>query len=88
MPPVETTIQAEPTLKPGADAPVAAPAQKFARETHTVTHATATTKDAAQLIPGNQQRQMAVVVGLYAILVSGALWASLNLLRWFWHQLL
>jgi hypothetical protein len=36
----------------------------------------------------NSPTRIYLTVGLYGLLFFGALWASLNLLHWFWHRLL
>jgi len=39
-------------------------------------------------VPQFSARQLYFTVGLYGILLSSALWASINVLNWVWHKLL
>jgi hypothetical protein len=40
------------------------------------------------VLPQFSVRQVYITVGLYGILLSSALWASVNVLQWVWHKLL
>lgn len=42
----------------------------------------------AMALPQFSVRQVYFTVGLYGILLSSALWASVNILQWIWHKLL
>ena len=39
-------------------------------------------------VPQFSARQLYLTAGLYGILLSSALWASINVLNWVWHKLL
>jgi hypothetical protein len=44
--------------------------------------------ESALALPQFSARQVYLKVGLYGILLSSALWASVNGLNWIWHKLL
>jgi len=89
MPLAETILDTELEQESGSKASVTALAQKSARVPHSDTHTPASSVDATPSAHLNPlARHGAAILGLYAILISGGLWASVNLLRWFWHRLL
>jgi hypothetical protein len=55
--------------------------------TETQTNTSAKAAEAVTAI-ANSPARIYLTVGLYGLLFFGALWASLNLLHWFWHRLL
>jgi len=85
----ETTLDTELQQKADSQTPVSTSAQRVARVTNSEVRTPAATAHNARSIQLNPPaRQVAVMLGFYAIFISGGLWASINLLRWFWHRLL
>jgi hypothetical protein len=83
MPTAETILDTE-----RQQTSVTMPAEKFARASHSDAHATVAVDTSESAHLNRPIKHLVATVGLYAILISGGLWASINVLCWFWHQLL
>jgi hypothetical protein len=88
MPTAETILHTERQRKAGSQVSVTLPAEKLARASHSDAHASAAVDTTESAHLNRPIKHVVVTVGLYMILISGGLWASIDLLRWFWHQLL